>query len=162
MTINAKINKKGVSPLIATVLLIGFTVALAGVVITCGGGFTERITSGTEERTSQTLACTGDLNFEIEAVKCPSTIIIENKGRLRIEKISLRFFDSAGNPAGTQSIGALEKYELKAFTLDPVIPKGTIKVEALASLIVEGQEVTCGDSPRSKMFSPACQTASGA
>ena len=47
-----KINKKGITPLIATVLLIGFTVALAGIVITWGGGFVERIQSGTDERTA--------------------------------------------------------------------------------------------------------------
>ena len=57
-------NKKGISPLIATVLLIGFTVALAGIVITWGSNFVKNITSGTEERTESTLACAGDLNFD--------------------------------------------------------------------------------------------------
>ena len=36
-------DKRGISPLIATVLIIGFTVALAAVIITWGGRFILRL-----------------------------------------------------------------------------------------------------------------------
>jgi len=38
-------NKKGISPLIATVLIIGFTVALAAIIITWGSGFVNKLIS---------------------------------------------------------------------------------------------------------------------
>ena len=151
-----KINKKGITPLIATVLLIGFTVALAGIVITWGGGFVERIQSGTDERTAQTLASISDLRLEIEKVTCPDTISIENKGNLRIERSLLRFFNSDGEFIGDNSVDGIDKYELRTFVLNPAIPSGTTKVQIIATLIVEGQEVTCGDSSKEKTFSPAC------
>ena len=40
-------NKRGISPLIATVLLIGFTVALAAMVMTWGSGFIKKTTEQT-------------------------------------------------------------------------------------------------------------------
>ena len=36
-------NKKGISPLIATVLILGFTVALAAIIMTWGTDFTKKI-----------------------------------------------------------------------------------------------------------------------
>ena len=155
-------NKRGISPLIATVLLIGFTVALAGVVITWGGGFVERITSGTEERTERTLACTSDLRFEIGNVVCDdgtgaSKVTVENKGSVNLEEINLRFFNQEGTLTGdSQTLGALEKYEIRSFDLVTAIPAGTSKIEALASLIVEGQIVTCGEAVKEKVFAPGC------
>ena len=132
------LNKKGISPLIATVLLIGFTVALAGVVITWGGGFVDRITAGTEERTAVTLACTSELRFEIDKVVCNdgagvSKVTIENKGSVKIEEFKLRFFDQADTITGdSQTLGALEKYDINSFDLAAAIPVGTSKIEALA------------------------------
>ena len=149
-------NKKAVSPLIATVLLIGFTVALAGVVITWGGGFVERITAGTEERTDITTTCIGDLNFEIDSVKCPDKITIENKGRVKIESFKLRFFKADGSILGTDAVGGLDKYNINEYTLKKDMPDGTSKVEAIAAVIVEGIEATCADIPKVKQFSPAC------
>ena len=43
-------NKKAVSPLIATVLIIGFTVALAAIVMTWAGGFMRQTIGETEAR----------------------------------------------------------------------------------------------------------------
>ncbi len=138
--------------------MIGFTVALAGVVITWGGGFVDRIVAGTDERTTETFTCVGDLKFEIAKVKCPDLITIENKGKTQIEDFTLRFFNSNGELTGdSQSVGEeLEKYKIKEFKLGAKIPKGTTKVEALANIIVDGQEITCGDSTKSKSFTPAC------
>ncbi|MEK6937205.1 MAG: archaellin/type IV pilin N-terminal domain-containing protein [Nanoarchaeota archaeon] len=156
------LNKKGISPLIATVLLIGFTVALAGVVITWGGGFVDRITAGTEERTDITLACSSDVRFEIDKVVCNdgagvSKITIENKGSIKIEEFRLRFFNADNDVTGdAQTLGALDKFDLKLFDLAALIPAGTSRVEALPTVIVQGQKVTCADSPKEKLFTPPC------
>jgi len=59
------INKKGISPLIATVLLIGFTIVLAALVIRWGS---ELVSSLTQEQSCQneaTISCTSDVEFTI-------------------------------------------------------------------------------------------------
>ncbi|HLC73315.1 MAG TPA: archaellin/type IV pilin N-terminal domain-containing protein [Candidatus Nanoarchaeia archaeon] len=59
------INKKGISPLIATVLLIGFTIVLAALVIRWGS---ELVSSLTQEQSCQneaTISCTSNVEFEI-------------------------------------------------------------------------------------------------
>ncbi len=178
------LNKKGISPLIATVLLIGFTVALAGVVITWGGGFVKNITSGTEERTAQNLACAGDLNFEISKYSCgdlanniKSTITVNNKGSVPLTKVAIRFFDSEDNPKNPVNtnaktvVGPVGAFEVKQFdllvdndnqdTMLESMPDKTKRVEAIATINVEGQEITCGDAVRKKEQAPECISNAG-
>jgi len=62
-----KKNKKGVSPLIATVLIIGFTIVLAALVITWGTKLFKGTVADTEASSKFNLACTTDLNLEVLA-----------------------------------------------------------------------------------------------
>src|SRR3989344_5609573 len=154
-------SKNGISPLIATVLLIGFTVALAAVVITWGGGFVNKVTTGTDESTSKTVSCTTDLNFQIRKVNCgnsqtnPNTILIDNKGNILIESFNLRFLKENGDVAGSSvDVSGIDKFELK--TIPVQIPDGTNKIQALATIKVNGENIVCGNSLKEKIFSPAC------
>ena len=61
-------NKKGISPLIATVLIIGFTIVLAALVITWGTNLFKNAQQRTGESADLNLACTdviGGLEFNI-------------------------------------------------------------------------------------------------
>jgi len=59
------INKKGISPLIATVLLIGFTIVLAALVIRWGSElFSSQIKTQTCDNEA-TISCTSDVDIEI-------------------------------------------------------------------------------------------------
>ncbi len=150
------LNKKGISPLIATVLLIGFTVALAAVVITWGSGFVQRITTGTEDRTTRTVTCTSDVNFEITKVDCNTkAVTITNTGDFPILGFTFRFFNSGGDYLGMTNGDGANKFEVKIINLQN-IPSTTSKVEALSTIILEGQNVTCKDIIKEKIFSPAC------
>jgi|SRR3989344_3766592 len=150
------LNKKGISPLIASILLIGFTVALAAIVITWGSGFVERITKGTEEKTTKSIVCISDLNFEIRKVDCATkSIVIDNKGNIGIKGLRLRFFDVSGNSKGSADTEPINNFEVKTISLT-AIPASTSKVEALAIIDIDGLNVTCSDSIKSKAFSPAC------
>ena len=60
-----KKNKKGISPLIATVLIIGFTIVLAALVITWGTKLFQSTVSQTETTSKFSLACTTGLSLEI-------------------------------------------------------------------------------------------------
>jgi flagellin-like protein len=61
-------QKRGISPLIATILLIGFTVVLAAVVLTWGQGWFGGLTEGTTESTSKDLACINEGTIELTNV----------------------------------------------------------------------------------------------
>src|SRR3989344_7572774 len=62
-------NKRGISPLIATVLIIGFTVALAAVIITWGTRFVQQTQEDVDVSTQIGLACS-KLNFDIVDIDC--------------------------------------------------------------------------------------------
>ena len=88
--------KKGISPLIATVLVIGFTIALALVIFTWGKAFTQSLTEETGEKAQSQLAClqTNLISFEVKKACYQGnsvTFTLENKGEATINKVSLRF-----------------------------------------------------------------------
>jgi len=62
-----KTSKKGVSPLIAAVLLIAFTVALGAIIMTWGRGFVQQQTDTVNSESAQQMTCS--LNTMIEFVK---------------------------------------------------------------------------------------------
>ncbi len=62
-------NRRGISPLIATVLIIGFTVALAAVIITWGTRFVQQTQEDVDVSTQIGLACS-KLNFDIVRIEC--------------------------------------------------------------------------------------------
>jgi len=86
-------NKRGITPLIATVLLIGFTVALAAVVMTWALGFVNDTTSKTKTQTENTLICASDLSFAISDIN-PSigSITLDNRGQVDIISVIFRIY----------------------------------------------------------------------
>ncbi len=62
-------NKKGISQLIATVLIIGFTVVLAAVIISWGTGFIRKTQEDVDVSTEVELSCS-KLTFDIAKVDC--------------------------------------------------------------------------------------------
>ncbi|MBU0980505.1 MAG: hypothetical protein KJ709_06880 [Nanoarchaeota archaeon] len=57
-------NKRGVSPLIATVLLIAFAVALGAVVMNWGKTYVEEQAEDVQERSDQQIVCTTDVDMK--------------------------------------------------------------------------------------------------
>ena len=62
-------NKKGISPLIATVLVIGFTIVLAALVIQWGTQLFKTTTTETGKTSQFSLLCTTGYNVEYSFVK---------------------------------------------------------------------------------------------
>jgi len=60
-----KNNKKGISPLIATVLIIGFTIVLAALVITWGTKLFKTTVEQTESASKFSFACSTGLKLEV-------------------------------------------------------------------------------------------------
>lgn len=138
-----KVNKKGISPLIATVLLIGFAVALAAVVMTWGLDFIRSTTDNVGKRTDEALKCATKLDFEITDVDCASnTVTVANNGDVNISSMTFRVYRGGDvDPVKEAGIGPLG---IKQYTVDV---SSSSKIEGLASVTGEsGQEILCKDA----------------
>ncbi len=62
-------NKKGVSPLIATVLLIAFTVALGAVVMNWGRTYVEETAEFSRQKSTTEIKCSTDVKLEFLKIK---------------------------------------------------------------------------------------------
>lgn len=125
-------NKKGISPLIATVLIIGFTVALAALIFTWGADFVKKTTEETSSKTTSALKCANELNFEITDYDCASgSLKLDNRGKIDIKSLLFRVHkgETVTNDATTGASG-VGKYEVKSFTLTSAAEK----VDAIATI----------------------------
>lgn len=90
-------KKKGISPLIATVLIIGFTVALAAIIITWSTAFTKKMQSTTEQTANTQVLCATDVVFSIKSVCATADsykVLIQNDGKEPINNWIVRFYQS--------------------------------------------------------------------
>ncbi len=77
-------NKKGISPLIATVLIIGFTIVIAALVITWGTKLFKDTVSQTESTSKFSLVCTTGLKLDVTRVNPINPAITGSPVALRI------------------------------------------------------------------------------
>lgn len=94
-------NKKGISPLIATVLVIGFTIVLAAMVITWGTKLFKTTTEETGKTSQFNLLCTTGYNLEYSTAKNPITVLAKNKNEKNIN--GFFFVLSASDGSTTQT-----------------------------------------------------------
>lgn len=151
-------NKKGISPLIASILLIGFTVALAAIIMTWGTSFVKKQTEQTETEGSKALDC-AKLNLRISG-GCDGKIAIDNPQNIAITSLTFRKYDASGNimtpdsadlqqnPPGAdgKQEPILKPLESKVFALKLT---GVNKIEVIPNL----GGIVCTDSPSSKVLS---------
>jgi len=123
-------GKKGISPLIATVLIIGFTIALAAIIITWGVGFVTQQTVQTGEQTQATLDLVQNAGVKIKGViyndNDPQsepdnfTFTIENTGSIELDGFLIRAYDDNGDVHVVQvDLGSskLGPFGVKTFSL---------------------------------------------
>jgi flagellin-like protein len=101
-----KSRKKGVSPLIATVILIAFSVALGAIIVTWGNNLISGQTKDVTKRTDRSIKCSLDLPIRILEVNDEKFIcynrsssmnlefIIENQGSASAEGVRVFLLDS--------------------------------------------------------------------
>ena len=161
------LKKKGISPLIATVLIIGFTVALAAIIITWATGFTRNIQSGVEETAGVQTACATDVVFDIKSVcydktdKTKYKILVQNDGKEPIIDWKVRLFASDDNvEALPKATFDFKKCRIGAFGISSLVVKsdnydgddGTTaklpvkKIEIFPVIIKSGKEITCANN----------------
>ena len=147
--------KKGISPLIATILLIGFTVALAVVVFNWGVGFVKNAQENVEKITDSSLLCTNKLSFDIKEVKCNlqnQKVVIENNGEADIVNITIRVH--AGEKITPVSFSeGIPSFGLNTFDLTAQGLIAGTEVDAIATIKSDsGDKIICSQAIRSKKY----------
>lgn len=131
-------NKKGISPLIATVLVIGFTIVLAALVIQWGGQLVDKIKGETEVTSELSLTCsTGLTELKItKAEKDPFVnpnvikVTIDNKNDQVIEDIVFRKYHVDGTVITFDSAKGLAAFGVEPFTVGLVEANPALNIQA--------------------------------
>src|SRR3989338_881499 len=143
-------SKKAVSPLIATVLVIGFAIALSGIMMTWGASFVKDIQEQSEKSSLKDIACTRDVGLNIKSATVWGNkikLVIENLGQMDIDKLNILLVGSDGGDnieiGSGISAGGIQSFSV---ALDPN-KIGTFKqVEAMPSITFEGEQIACKDA----------------
>ena len=100
-----KKNKKGISPLIATVLIIGFTIVIAALVITWGTNLFKKTQESTGQQADISLACTevlGNLGLTVNKLSGNNlSVTVENGVKRNINGFILRVYNTSQTSADT-------------------------------------------------------------
>jgi flagellin-like protein len=107
-------KRRGVSPVIATVMLVAIAIILAAIVFLWAQGFLAERTQKFDEPAER--AC-GRINFEAEAISSENTLNIVNRGNVAIYGVEIRqkgvgFIKKVGVFERTISIGDSGSLEL--------------------------------------------------
>lgn len=141
-------NKKGISPLIATVLIIGFTIVLAAVVMNWGGAFVRNLTETTASQAEAQTTCIS-INFDMQADLSTQKITVTNNKDLIIKDLLVQKINSTGSESLVEPVigtgNEIGAYVSKSFTLTS--PKSFMvgdKIRAIPYITLDnGEEVGC-------------------
>jgi flagellin-like protein len=130
-------NKKGISPLIATVLIIGFTIVLAVLVITWISGTVEDTTTETDCMADAQKICLDSIGV-IQLSEYGANLIVVNEGADVIDSITIVQYDGTGASTGTNVIEDLAAYGTNNTIR---IEQGIVSVKAF--ITAEGNDGEC-------------------
>ncbi len=116
--------KKGISPLIAAVLLIAFTVAIATLVMGWFSQVTRTTTTTVSNKTTEAVSCSNaqvtieDVYMRLNATESDARVIVKNTGFSSITITSLQVYNTTGHNfstgfgTGTLAAGAVAAYNI--------------------------------------------------
>ena len=156
-------SRKAVSPLIATVLLIAFAVALGAVVMNWGRGYVEDTANIARERSDTEVTCASEVDISIVDIDSVPQIchndtsnktvffIVENKQSRTVEKIQARLIGDSTRVPYTVDLGAnssltTNQAKLLNFTYDDSVYGDPTQIKLTPYIKVGGSEVACPSS----------------
>ena len=116
----SKMNKRGISPLIATVLLVSFVVILASVILFWGKQYVTELMEKKGEVAAIKLECEGNVGMEILGVSSDG-VTIRNTGTNKINGFILKF----DNGDSGQDNSVLNSYDQIVIDINRYIISGT-------------------------------------
>ncbi len=148
-------EKRGISPLIATVLLIGFTITIAAILMIWGGNLikerAEKISARTEAQTS----CTAKVEIDINSAKCDTTeeiikISVENKGSDSIDAFRVRIDYESGDPETTTIFNSPKFQPASQTSLKPEYDSSKTPKSVIVFPVLNKQSLSYTCSEKSK------------
>ena len=126
---NLRFSKRGVSPLIATVLLIAFSVALGAVVMNWGRGFIKDKTEDVDQTTEIQLSCSIDVLIDFLEISDTKQVCynstegavyftIDNQGTANVTGLSIQVINSLNDVFTNESIYRLVSGSAKRFRIN--------------------------------------------
>jgi len=148
-------NKKAVSPLIATVLLIAFTVALGAIVMNWGESFVRKTQDTASEASEGKLECTMEVDFEVinaEYFESDSTdnatlsVLIRNAGDKEISQFVAQVFTNTVRGGRSQVNYTFKPLDVASLTFKNVVdwtnfPKGLIEKDVNGTTVSNITEI---------------------
>ncbi|MBI2671370.1 hypothetical protein HYX16_00380 [Candidatus Woesearchaeota archaeon] len=144
------INKRGIAPLIAAVLLIGFTVVLAAITFTWGNKLTEGLFQTSEERSEKDIACFSDFSLKFRKAEIIEDnkirLLVENNGQGNINKFKVKIYGENGVD-NIETSDSINSYEIKNIEIpyDSLKTGNVNEVEMLLSSIQSSACVICSN-----------------
>jgi flagellin-like protein len=177
-------HKKAVSPLIATVLLIAFAVALGAVVMNWGRGYVEDTAQVARQKSDSEVKCTSDVDIDFVSIDNTPQVcynisdtlsgtgndtiffVLENKKDVYIRKIQARLI---GGTSRTPLIVDLGNYsemtgvQAKLFNLTYSESLGSppSQLKLIPTIRSGGQDVTCAANGRTAIDILPCERVFG-
>lgn len=161
-------NKRGVSPLIATVLLIAFAVALGAVVMNWGRSYVQDTMTSVQQKSDLERQCSSDVSIEIQEIAGRPQIcyggggvdgyvkfMVTNKGTinidgLRIEIIGISDIQSNASLNGTSM--AISATKRKNVSYDYTV-FGEIQLIKITPLVtIAGRNTSCSGRAIQRSF----------
>jgi len=149
-------NKKGISPLIATVLLIGSTIALAALVMVWSQNLFQSTTERTGRGVEAEIICASDVQFRITSItgtESPLTIEVLNNGDHPIEEFKARIYSDSDDIKVVEITGeVLGEFDSETYTITYSDLDGNLeKVELIPIIKLEDDSLkTCGQNKESR------------
>lgn len=142
-------NKRGISPLIATILLIGFTVALAAIIFSWGNTFIRGTKESTESMVQKEISCSKDVRLDIkdaELLGDKLKLKIENAGKEDIENFRVRVHGSDGVDS-VETFSGLASLEIQNIEVEfnPDNVGAINEVEVLPAIKSNEHSVVCSN-----------------
>lgn len=115
---------KGISPLVAAVMLIAVTMTIAGILAFWASSFTTRQTSTLSNQTQQITTCAG-ANFKVftsfyDSDKKEHTIMLENKGLSPVDIVGVDYIYKNGITHKNASLHLPVTSEIKVLIVEDV------------------------------------------
>ncbi len=164
-----KKDKRGISPLIATVIIIGLTIVLAALVVTFGTNLVKKTTEDTETQASLATACSNvALNLKLKASVADGSVqvSVDNSGTKKLEGFIFRVYN-VGETTVDSFDTSIDADQLKITTTTPndytISANGIktfdldydettitepVKVGVKPKVTILGKTETCGETTR--------------
>lgn len=173
-------NKRGISPLIATVLLIAFAVALGAVVMNWGRSYVEDMSEKSAQTSESEIVCAQEVSFEIQDIGTDRQICFDadereirvmlvNKGKIDLAGFAFQIIGAEGTGVAfdTENPGedfedvnyALPKNGFKTYTIEFPDDHGDITFIGIVPKIKSAgatEFTSCPDSIRKELSVGTC------